>query len=115
MKILILLCAFKLYFCSSNRQTKPLFIHFCQSLKRRISEIRISRRPTPVSVDPDVLGTELKVRLAAAGHNLRSDVKPSTGRYVFNNHSRIHQVALHEISDEQDCSVMCSRKSLNAV
>ncbi|XP_067656702.1 uncharacterized protein [Haliotis asinina] len=78
-----------------------------QDLRRRIEALPMKNRKVPTSVDPSVLGVELKLRLAAKSPVIIE--KTGCNRKVQIERRRADQrlVPLYNINDQSDCRISC--------
>ncbi|XP_046362403.2 uncharacterized protein LOC124139410 [Haliotis rufescens] len=81
-----------------------------QDLKRRIEALPMKNRKVPESVDPKVLGVELKLRLAAKSPVIVEKTGSDGKVQIERRRSDQRFVPLYNINDQSDCRISCLMK-----
>ncbi|KAI0226314.1 hypothetical protein LSAT2_023073 [Lamellibrachia satsuma] len=81
-----------------------------QSVTRRIKDLPLNNRPVPETVDIDILGTELKIRLASRAPILRTIMDSLGSCHVTSTRRHARHVPIYEIDQFDDAHLICTMR-----
>lgn len=88
----------------------PKSLIYSQNLRQRIARVTMNGRPIPRSTNIDVLGGELKIRLAATSPIITEKVGRDRRVRVTEVFAKTRSVPVLDIDEEFDCVVRSQTK-----